>query len=235
MTSLRPQSLVAKITDRLSHEILSGAYQSLGLLPTEQKLILKYRVSRTVVREATKQLVSRGLAEIHHGLGVKIVNCLHRPLTQSLGFRLPNIKDRLEKLMEVRLLVEPAAARLAAKRATPHHLKVLREIQGRLVAASNASEAAEFDLQFHRVLSQAAGNEVIELMLESVADLGCKSREVTISKVGPERAFEHHKQILVAIEERDAQAAERAMEKHLEVAALDLQQYFKTTAGSRRK
>lgn len=228
-------SLVEETTHKLSFEIMAGVFEGQELLPTEEQLITRFRVSRTVVREATKQLVSRGLVEIQHGRGVKIVDNLHKPLNQSFKLRLPNSKDRLEKLMEVRRLVEPFVARLAAMRVQPKQLELLHDLQSRQHDNIDAAAAAEIDMEFHRALTKAAGNEVFELMLESVADLGHESRLATISEFGWRQAHESHAEILSAIEKRDGDAAQIAMAKHVEMAAVDLRRHFSSSARNTKR
>src|SRR5882757_11174952 len=76
-------------------------------LPPERKLAEQLGVSRTVVREATKRLELQGLLEVRHGIGIQIVDRLHAPLSGSLALLLPDGKDRLRKLIEVRLIIEP--------------------------------------------------------------------------------------------------------------------------------
>lgn len=228
-------SLVEETTRQLSAEIMASAFKEHGLLPTEQQLIKRLKVSRTVIREATKQLVSRGLVEIQHGRGVRIVNNLHKPLNQSLSLRLPNTKDRLQKLLEVRRYVEPAVARLAAMRVRPEDLKVLHALQDRMLQVPDPATAAELDLEFHRAITHAARNEVFELMLESVADFGRESRLATISEFGWRHAYESHAEILAAVERGDTDAAERAMTRHVEIAAGDLEKHFTEARKPRRR
>ena len=100
-------------------------------------------------------------------------------------------------------------------------------MQARLHTAQGAGEAAELDMEFHRLLTRSARNEIFELMLESSADLGRESRLATISEVGWQRAFEQHKEIVAALEHGNPDEAERAMARHLESAVTDLRRYFK--------
>jgi GntR family transcriptional repressor for pyruvate dehydrogenase complex len=71
-----------------------------------------------VVPEATKRLEQQGLVEIQHGTGIKIVRQLHRPLSDSLSLLIPDLSNRLRQLHEPRLLIESAAAALAAEKAS---------------------------------------------------------------------------------------------------------------------
>lgn len=179
-------------------------------------------VSRTVLREATKRLELQGLLEIRHGSGIRAVNRLHKPLSGSLALLLPELPERLRQLTEARGALEPEIARLAALRARAADIRQLRDIHERMSRAADHDEAVEADIEFHRTLARIAGNEILKLTLESLADLGRESRRVTIGNVGRQRAIDHHATILAAVAARDGAAAATAMRHHMDEAARDL-------------
>ena len=179
-------------------------------------------VSRTVLREATKRLELQGLLEIRHGSGIRAVNRLHKPLSSSVAILLPEAAERLRQLIEARAVIEPEIARQAALKARAADVKQLRTVHERLVAAETHDEEVEADIDFHRTLARIAGNEILKLMLESLADLGRESRRVTIGSVGRQRAIDHHAAILSAVAAHDAGAAAEAMKHHMDEAARDL-------------
>ena len=111
----RPASLVEDVCQRLATEIRAERNGGDGWLPPERQLAEQLGVSRTVIREATKRLELQGLIEVQHGIGIKVVDKLHKPLNGSLALLIPDTADRLRQLVEVRLLVEPEVARLAAR------------------------------------------------------------------------------------------------------------------------
>lgn len=185
-------------------------------------------VSRTVLREATKRLELQGLLEIRHGRGIRAVNRLHKPLSGSLSLLLPELAERLRQLSEARAAIEPEIARQAALKAKTSDVKQLRSIHERLLAAETHDEAVEADIDFHRTLARIAGNEILKLLLESLADLGRESRRVTIGNVGRQRAIDHHTAILTAVAAHDAPSAAKAMKHHMGEAALDLAAKTKT-------
>lgn len=185
-------------------------------------------VSRTVLREATKRLELQGLLEIRHGSGIRAVNRLHKPLSGSLSILLPELPERLRQLSEARAAIEPEIARQAALKAKASDVKQLRSIHERLLAAETHDEAVEADIDFHRTLARIAGNEIMKLMLESLADLGRESRRVTIGNVGRQRAIDHHAAILNAVTAHDATAAAKAMKHHMDEATRDLAAKAKT-------
>jgi GntR family transcriptional regulator, transcriptional repressor for pyruvate dehydrogenase complex len=227
MTRLRSQqSLVEQVCHRLSPENGRTLADSDGWLPPERELAQQLGVSRTVVREATKRLERQGLLEVQHGVGIRFVDKLYVPLRDSVELLLPAMAERLRQLAEARLVIEPGVARMAAERATSEHLAALRAAQQRLGTAIETAEAIDADLEFHRILARAAGNRILELVLESVGELGRASRQATIATTGIARAHEHHEQILQAIEHRNAHAAHDAMQMHVAGSLDDLKRFY---------
>ena len=227
MTRLRSQqSLVEQVCRRLSPQAGQTLADEEGWLPPERELAQKLGVSRTVVREATKRLELQGLLEVQHGVGIRFVEKLYAPLSTSVEMLLPDEAERLRQLAEARLAIEPGVARMAAERATPEHLELLRATQRRLSAAVETAEAIDADLEFHRILARAAGNRILELVLESLGELGRASRQATLASTGIARAHEHHEQILKAVEQRRTQVAHDTMRMHLEGSLSDLARLF---------
>lgn len=215
----RAPSLVEKMCERLA-AIVRGAPG--GWLPTERELSAQFGVSRNVVREATKRLEAQGLLEIQHGIGIKAVNRLHRPLSDSLTLLIPDVADRLAQLNETRLSIEPDAAAFAAERATTAQCRELRRIHEELERAPDSDTAIQCDLAFHHAIAEASGNLIYRLVLDSLGELGVASRKLTIGRIGKQTAIEHHEAILTAIEKRDAEAASAAMRTHIFAAGEDM-------------
>jgi GntR family transcriptional repressor for pyruvate dehydrogenase complex len=218
----RPASLVAEVCRQIADQIHDAAFHKDGWLPPERELAERLGVSRPVVREATKRLELQGLLEIRHGVGIKVVDKLHKPLNGSVALLIPDTADRLRQLTEARLLIEPGLARMAAERTNATSLRALRLNQARLAKADTEEEAIESDLEFHRLIAVAAGNEICTLLLDSLAELGRESRKTTLCAVGNVVAVNHHSQILAAIEARHPEKAYAAMKMHLEAAAVDI-------------
>jgi DNA-binding FadR family transcriptional regulator len=215
-------SLVEQVCSRLARQLRDEVESGDGKLPPERVMAERLGVSRTVLREATKRLESQGLLEIRHGSGIRAVNRLHKPLSGSLSLLLPDMTERLRQLIETRAAIEPEIARQAALKAKAADLKQLRGIHERLLAAETNDEAVEADIDFHRTLARIAGNEIVKLLLESLADLGRESRRVTIGNAGRQRAIDHHTAILTAVAAHDANAAAKAMKHHMDEASRDL-------------
>jgi GntR family transcriptional repressor for pyruvate dehydrogenase complex len=218
----RPASLVEEVCRKLAHTARRRVSSGDRKLPPERELARQFKVSRTVVREATKRLELQGLLEVKHGIGIEIVDRLHAPLSGSLALLLPNEKDRLRKLIEVRLIIEPELARLAAERATDADILLLRAHQKRLAQATEPGEAILADMEFHCAIARASRNEVAMLVLHSLSDLLKNSLTLGYGRVTPKTAVTQHAAILEAIAARDAETAAKAMLEHLITAQRDL-------------
>lgn len=219
---VRKQSLVEEVADRLAGAIRGGGLAVDGLLPSERRLAERFGVSRPVVREATRRLESQGMVEVKQGVGTRVVDRLHAPMSAAARLLVPESEERLRQSLEVRSLIEPEIARLAAGRAGEDDLAGLRAIQCRLEEAGDLASAMEADLDFHRDLARISGNEIFGLVLDAIADLGRESRRTTMTIAGLGRAAEQHAAVLAAVAAGDGEGAERAMRVHIETAVSDL-------------
>jgi GntR family transcriptional repressor for pyruvate dehydrogenase complex len=192
------------------------------LLPSERKLMEKLGVSRVVVRETMKKLEQRGLVRIRHGIGVELLDHPGLPVEETITRALPESRDRLRQCAQARQFFEPEIAAFAATRVTPAAVQKLSGLIESMKTATTVDEAANFDIEFHDAIAELAGNKVLLLMLQSVAEIGRMSRAITLCRVGSERACSQHAKILEAIAAGDSESARRAMKKHLESALSDL-------------
>ena len=229
----RPPSLVEKVRDQLTELLRRNLPEVETWLPPERELALQLRVSRSVVREATKRLESQGLVEIQHGIGIRGVDRLHRPLNESLAFLLPEESDRMQALIEARLSIEPDAAAFAAERATSAQLEGLRRVHLQLESAPDHAAAVAADSAFHHAIAEASGNLIYRLILDSLADLGRESRLRSIGRVGKQPAVAQHASILEAIEHRDPDSARTLMRSHVLAAVVDLDLSGLKTQGAK--
>ncbi|MBE2285957.1 MAG: FadR family transcriptional regulator [Prosthecobacter sp.] len=222
-SSIKPQrSLVEEVCQRIASEIRDEIAGGDGWLPPERDLALKLGVSRPVIREATKRLELQGLLEVRHGVGTKVVDKLHKPLNGSLALLIPDDKERLRQLMQVRFMIEPENARLAAVHATTTQIRQLKAALKKLEEADAYDAAVDADMAFHRELAIASGNQIAALLLHSLSDLMQIGLTRGYSRVSTTNAVREHAAILTAIEKRDAAAAAKAMREHLSTAELDL-------------
>lgn len=221
MTESNRTSLVEDVYHGLARHILADTEDQ--WLPTTGQLSRQYGVSRTVMREAITRLELQGLVEARHGVGIRAVRNLHKPVMASLSLLLPDLGDRLRQAMAVRFLLEVEIARLAATRMDEAGLRRLIAAQSVLSDPEVTVESAiDADTEFHQTLADHCGNQVLKLMLESIVELCRESRKRTLSRTGFERPYVTHGRIVEAIARQDPDGAARAMREHLEITRDDL-------------
>jgi GntR family transcriptional regulator, transcriptional repressor for pyruvate dehydrogenase complex len=195
-------------------------------LPAERELAQRFGVSRTAVREAVKALREKGLVEAFSGRGTFITNGTSQAIRQSLDLMMKiSQPDGGVHLAEMRLILEPGIAALAATRVEEQHVTAMREAIAVMDGARQNPDAfIEADLDFHLALAEAAANPLILSLLDSIVGL-LREQRMRIFNVegGPERGQFHHKRILAAIESRDPEKAREAMQAHLEQVREDSQ------------
>lgn len=208
---------VSLVADRLERAILAGEYGAGDLLPSERELSAQLGVSRSVVREAFGRLGSLGLVRSVHGSGTRVEAPSDRVVTLGYQRLLHRPDFRLEHLAEVRLPLETAIAARAAVHRSAEHLQRLHRTQTVLGGKRRTLEARiQADLDFHSILAEATGNPFFQIVLTPIQQLLLESRRRTLSRYGSEIAFQHHAQILAAVESTDANAAAQAMRLHIE-------------------
>jgi GntR family transcriptional regulator, transcriptional repressor for pyruvate dehydrogenase complex len=208
--------------EKLVQILENGTFKVGDLLPSERVLAEQLGVSRMVVRDVTKKLEQRGMVSIRQGIGVRVIDDPSRPLQQAFATRLGDERTRLIQSVEARILLEPELAARAAKDPQAGDLRELAQIHQSLRAVRDIAPAVDIDIRFHEKIAEMARNEVLALILASLAELGRVSRQRTITNVGTDRAYEGHGLILAAIKARDPSTARRRMQAHLKGILEDL-------------
>ncbi|HJP74997.1 MAG TPA: FadR/GntR family transcriptional regulator [Pseudonocardiaceae bacterium] len=220
------QALAMRI---LSGEIPEGA--TLDLVALREEL----DVSLTALREALKVLSAKGIIGARQKRGTFVRprsswNLLDGDVMrwQSAG---PPDLELLEYLTEVRTIVEPAAARLAADRATEEDLAALDKALGQMAAASGSADAVEADLDFHRALLAATHNPLLVEMERVIAN-GLAQRDKVVHNADPaDDPVPSHRTVFEAIRERDEDGAEGAMRALVDKATED----FRRVAAKQKR
>jgi GntR family transcriptional regulator, transcriptional repressor for pyruvate dehydrogenase complex len=217
--AIHTSRLYEQIVQQIEASIIKGDLKTGDQLPAERELAEQFGVSRTAVREAVKALREKGLVEAYSGRGTFVTNGTSESIRQSLG-RMVKIgqPEGLIQLAEVRTILEPEIAALAATRINEQHLAAMREAYDVMARSRRDPESyIEADLDFHLILAEAAANPIILSLIDSIIGV-LREQRMRVFKVdgGPERGQFHHKHILDAIQDRDALRARLAMKAHLE-------------------
>ena len=128
-------------------------------------------VSRPLVREALRSLVERGLVEVSPGRGAFVRAASTAEAVRPLGSHYLRQKITPRHLLEVRMIIEPAAARLAAERASDAEIAALGHVVEQIEAAASVLERARWDITLHALVARMSRNPVIETTFESIAAL----------------------------------------------------------------
>lgn len=160
---------------RLSETVANSLQEEiLGLspgdkLPTEAELADRFEVSRTVVREATRLLVQRGLVTVKPGRGMTVATMDGSLIAEQYGLLLRLSEGSFEQLLELRLVLEVEMAALAAARHHEEHLAAMRRANDELNRADPSSiEFLDADLAFHELIAQASGNPFFPLVVRPI-------------------------------------------------------------------
>jgi GntR family transcriptional regulator, transcriptional repressor for pyruvate dehydrogenase complex len=223
---VRTSRLYEQIVQQIEESIVKGSLKPGDQLPPERELAQRFGVSRTAVREAVKALREKGLVEAFSGRGTFITDGTTHAVRQSLDLMIKiGQPEGFTHLAEVRAILEPEIAALAATRIQESELATMREAVAVMERSGQDPDAyIEADLDFHLALAEAAANPLILSLLDSIVGL-LREQRLRIFNVpgGPARGQIHHKRILQAVEQHDTQMAREAMREHLEQVRDDSQ------------
>ena len=215
---VRTSRLYEQIVQQIEESILKGTLKAGDQLPAERELAQRFGVSRTAVREAVKALREKGLVEAYSGRGTFITDGTSQAVRQSFDLMVKiGQPEGSTDLAEVRSILEPEIAALAAERASEADRATLREAVAVMDRSLKDADAyIEADLDFHLALAEAAANPLILSLIDSIVGL-LREQRLRIFNVpgGPERGQVHHKRILEAVERRDEEKARQVMRAHL--------------------
>ena len=223
--------------DLLGEAIVSGLHPPGSVVPPEPTLCEQFGVSRTVVREAIKSLVAKGLVSTGPKVGTRVLAAEQwnwfDPDVVAWHGRAGLSREFLRDLQELRRVVEPAAVRLAAERATPQDLAhIERAYAGMKDAIEHGGDYVLHDLAFHQGLLRACQNRMMVQMSKALSALLRTSFEISTSRRnGPAQSLPLHRAVLDAVIARDPVRAERACLVLIDGAGADIEHVL----ASRRK
>lgn len=212
--------LYEQIAEQIKVRILNGDLKDGDQLPTERELAAQFGVSRVVVREAMKTLAQNGLVEIRPGRGTFVISDASRAVKDSLDWMIRvGQAGTYANLIQVRELLEPPIAALAARNATAEQIGGLEDAVKSMEQALSAGKLdayIEGDQRFHLLLASSTSNPLLPILINPIVDLQQEQREHMLRVAGaPGRGQHHHKRILAAISRHDPDAAYMAMTEHL--------------------
>ncbi|TFZ07757.1 FadR/GntR family transcriptional regulator [Ramlibacter humi] len=223
--------------EKLGQAVISGRYPPGATIPPEPVLCEELGVSRTVVREAVKSLVAKGLVSTGPKVGTRVLAAEQwnwfDPEVVVWQSQVGLTREFLRDLQELRRVVEPAAVRMAAERATPEDIADIEAaFAGMRKAVEEGGDYVTFDLAFHQGLLRAAHNRMVAQMSKALAALLRTSFEISTSrKDGPRSSLPMHRAVLDAVIARNPAKAEKAILVLIDGAREDIEEVL----ASRRR
>lgn len=231
------RGLHAEVVHQLGLRIVRGLPDG-HVFPTENGLSAEFGVSRTVLREAVKVLAAKGLIEARPKTGTRVLprsrwNLLDPDVLLWHEEAGPGSGRFFRALMEVRRIIEPAAAALAARRASSQEVERVAACYRRMEETlGDPDPFISADLEFHAAIIGASHNELLEQMATAIGVALRGSREITIRVPRPtEFAMQFHRAVAHAIASRDPAGAEAAMRDLVDSAARDLERVLEDAGG----
>ena len=217
---IRVDSVADLAYERIRGYVLGGEVPP-GARLGQVDLAERLGISRTPVREALRRLAGEGLVDFHSNRGFRVAD---------LGL------DAVLRRLEVRAILEPGIAALAAERRTGQDLELMREAIADEAEASDGIEAHDASRRFHIALARASGNEELVRVIETLWLVEVGRRLLFRRSTEPDwqrTDASEHREVLAAVHEGRATDAERLMARHVRDAAHHWEPERQGTGGSR--
>lgn len=212
-----PRGLHAQVLSDIGSQIVSGQIEPGSVLPREQELREQYGVSRTLLREVIRVLHAKGLVEPKQGTGTQVLprnrwKLLDQDVLDWMSVKGPD-RRFIQDLEEIRSIIEPSAARLAAMRATEDNLTAMADALDRMTeSAEDWRLFSTADAAFHGAILDASQNALLcETAGAIVLAMGVRNTAVLRTLPAPLATIEEHRQIFEAIKGGDGEKAYEAM------------------------
>lgn len=239
VSSTLPNGAAKEAVEVLGRRITNDVYEQGQTMPTEPELAESLNVSRATVRDAIKVLSGKGLVRTARRYGTRV-----RPLQEwtlldadVVSWHDPNhprIRQMFAETTEMRCIIEPAAAALAAERANDAQVsKLLESAHAMHPGAKNVQEMFTADCNFHATILDATGNMVMRQMQKIILTMLRISYEYGVLVVdGEPVSREGHIHVAQAIRDRDPATAERTMREMLQINRRTATDYWSRSDAS---
>lgn len=224
------QKLVDRVVYALEELIISRQLEPDTKLPPERDLADQLGVSRTVLREAVRILVTKGLLETQPGKGTLVRKLTREQVVEPLSLLLRNHTSgeiSFDQLYQVRSILEVEIAGLAASQASEADITCLKQIVANMEATQNdVVTLAVHDADFHSALAKMTHNPLLAILVDSIRDL----LQEYVARVTPyldpsQENLPLHQKLLERIEARDVAGARQAMQENLDQMHRNTERY----------
>lgn len=227
--TIRRPLVVEEITDIFKEKLISGELKSGDKLPSESQLMEQIGVGRTALREAIKMLSALGVIDVRQGDGSYIVEGASSATMNPLVFAILLEAGMNLEILELRTLLEVGYCQLAAEKALPEDIELIKKAARDFEEKTRSNdrdidELTKADLEFHFSIVNATHNPMVILISRAVEELFFSSIRSTISRIEGRRwGVKGHRNIINAIEEKDANQIRQAVIMSLERWSKDLE------------
>ena len=219
----RRRGVFGMLVHELGRRIVGGAFAPGDVLPNEDELVDRFGASRTILRETMKTLAAKGLVEIRPKTGTRVRSAEHWHHTDAdvmvWYYETGPSQAFLDALVDLRRVLEPAAAARAAERGTPREIAAIGDAYREMCATIGDKVAhGAADQRFHAAIFAATHNVMLARMIDLIA-IGIYSNTVNAPDSileGQRRSLPFHRGLLAAIRARDAEAAAAAASRLLD-------------------
>jgi len=188
-------------------------------LPAERELAAQFEVSRSVLREAMRTLASVGVVTIRHGEGTFVQAPSLAPTMEHLLLQWQSVNKPLSELLELRSIVEQAAAEQAVIHATEDDVAILERLASAIAeCGEDPKQIKNSDIAFHQALVQATHNELFAQMSGIIIDYFTKLSPPAMSSAEIAQAAQDHRQIASAVKAKNSSLAKELLRGHFEIA-----------------
>lgn len=205
---------ITKIKDM----IISGELSAGDRLPPEKELSEKLGLSRSSLREAVKALEIIRVLDVRRGDGTYVTSLEPKLLTEAMTFIVDLHQDEtILDIFEVRRILEPAAAAMAAGRITPEQIAALRATMENINDETSVESLVEHDLIFHDLIATAANNSYLSSVLDGLSSSTVRARiwRGLTQEKAVDRTLSEHAAIIEALERGDAELAKSLLTVHI--------------------
>ncbi len=223
---IKRKRLSESAIDEIRKFISSNNLKEGSQLPSERELVSRLQISRGSLREALRILEIMGLVEVRPGKGIFV-----RQLSGDLVVPLPSwvtlYKDAIYKHFETRLILEPEVAALAARRITAGEIRIIKENISRQesIEEHDVVGIIRADIEFHLLVAEAAKNETITMLMNSLAKISFEGWKAALRVQGRNQtAVKEHTELIKILAQRDEDGARLAMREHMQASIRMLKQ-----------
>ena len=216
--AIKKTRIYEEVVSQIHALICDGRFKAGDQLPAERELAETFKVSRTSVREALRALETQGLIVSRTGTGNFVADLPVESLVGPLARLLIDEKTALADVFEMRKLIEPQIAALAAERATRNDIARLKMIVAKQAAAVSRGETGvEADAELHFSIGRATRNQALQKLVSGLMEMLSRSREESLqTDERRESSIGAHRRIIAAIEKHDQTRARSEMLRHIE-------------------